>query len=153
MDQVVVSQQPLDSASILAGLLAADNCSGAVTSFCGKMRDFNLGDRVQGMYLEHYPGMTERALQGIISEARRHWTLNDVLLHHRVGQLQPGEQIVLVAVSAEHRDEAFRACEFIIDYLKTRAPFWKKEQTGDGDRWLEERAADRAAFRRWQVPD
>jgi len=122
---------------------------GAVVTFLGLMRDFNAGDGVAGMTLEHYPGMTEKALQSIVDEACSRWQLEAVRVVHRVGELTPEEPIVLVAVASQHRGEAFLACEFIIDYLKTRAPFWKKEQTGSGARWVDAREGDEQAEARW----
>jgi molybdopterin synthase catalytic subunit len=101
------------------------------------------------MTLEHYPGMTEKALEKIVDEARERWDIDDALVVHRVGTLQPGDQIVLVVVSSAHRGEAFQACEFLMDYLKTRAPFWKKERTPEGDRWVDARSSDDAAADRW----
>ncbi|MGQ0579670.1 MAG: molybdopterin synthase catalytic subunit MoaE [Betaproteobacteria bacterium] len=122
---------------------------GAVASFIGVVRDLNEGDRVAEMTLEHYPGMTEKALEKMIAEARSRWDIYDALIIHRVGTLKPGEQIVLVVVTGAHRGEAFQACEFLMDYLKTRAPFWKKERTAAGVRWVESRESDDAAADRW----
>jgi molybdopterin synthase catalytic subunit len=115
---------------------------GAVASFVGLVRDENDAATVRTLTLEHYPGMTEKALHGIVDEARRRWSIYDAVVIHRVGELSPTDQIVLVAVSSAHRGDAFAACEFIIDYLKTQAPFWKKELTPDGERWVEARASD-----------
>ena len=118
-------------------LVRADNPGvGAVVTFLGLMRDLNEGDNVTRMTLEHYPGMTEKALRKIAEEATQRWDLEAVNLVHRVGELLPEDPIVLVAVSSRHRGEAFRGCEFIIDYLKNRAPFWKKERTAGGERWV-----------------
>ena len=122
---------------------------GAVVSFVGAVRDLNDGAAVAEMELEHYPGMTEAALEKIVDEACARWPLAGAVVIHRVGPLLPMAQIVLVAVSAAHRGEAFAACEFIIDYLKTDAPFWKKEQTPDGARWVDARVSDDAAMARW----
>ncbi len=122
---------------------------GAIASFVGLVRDVNEGDAVGGMTLEHYPGMTEKALENIVSEARSRWDIDDALVIHRVGSLQPGDQIVLVVVSSAHRGDAFQACEFLMDYLKTRAPFWKKERTAQGERWVDARSSDDAAAQRW----
>jgi molybdopterin synthase catalytic subunit len=122
---------------------------GAVASFIGVVRDRNEGDHVAEMTLEHYPGMTEKALEKIVAEARSRWDIYDALVVHRVGILKPGDQIVLVVVTGAHRGEAFEACEFLMDYLKTRAPFWKKERTPDGARWVEARESDDAAADRW----
>ena len=125
---------------------------GAVASFVGLARDLNEGSGVAAMTLEHYPGMTEKALAALVGEANSRWALLDVTVIHRVGRLLPGEPIVLVAVAGSHRGEAFAACEFIMDYLKTRAPFWKKEETADGERWVDARASDDAAAARWDTP-
>ena len=126
---------------------------GAIASFIGVVRDLNEGDSVAEMTLEHYPGMTEKSVEGIITQARERWQVMDALVIHRIGTLKPLDQIVLVVVSSAHRGDAFAACEFIMDYLKTRAPFWKKEQTGSGARWVDARAADDAAAERWQMKE
>jgi len=123
---------------------------GAVASFVGVVRDLNEGDMVAGMTLEHYPGMTERSIEAIVDEARSRWDIIDALVIHRVGSLRPTDQIVLVVVSSSHRGEAFAACEFLMDYLKTRAPFWKKEQLEDGARWVDARSSDDQAAARWE---
>ena len=123
--------------------------TGAVASFIGQVRDLNDGSNVSSMTLEHYPGMTEKALAAIVEQAKQRWDIFDALVIHRVGTLQPTEQIVLVVVSGAHRGEAFAACEFIMDYLKTEAPFWKKEQTAEGERWVESRNSDDQARARW----
>jgi molybdopterin synthase catalytic subunit len=125
---------------------------GAIASFVGLARDHNDGSGVTAMTLEHYPGMTEKALAALVDEAGSRWALLDVTLIHRVGRLLPGDPIVLVVVASSHRGDAFAACEFIMDYLKTRAPFWKKEETPDGARWVEARASDDAAAARWDAP-
>jgi molybdopterin synthase catalytic subunit len=122
---------------------------GAVVSFIGQVRDINEGDTVAELTLEHYPGMTEKSLNAIITQAKARWNIMDVLIIHRVGTLQPSDQIVLVAVSGAHRGEAFAACEFVMDCLKTEAPFWKKELTQSGERWVEAKAADDDAKKRW----
>ncbi|MCL5060190.1 MAG: molybdopterin synthase catalytic subunit MoaE [Candidatus Thermoplasmatota archaeon] len=122
---------------------------GAIASFVGLARDMNEGSGVQAMTLEHYPGMTEKALAALVEEANARWALLDVTVIHRVGRLLPGDPIVLVAVAGQHRGEAFAACEFIMDFLKTQAPFWKKEETPQGERWVEARASDEAAAARW----
>jgi len=122
---------------------------GAIASFVGLARDSNEGSGVQAMTLEHYPGMTEKALAKLVEEANTRWALLDVTVIHRVGRLLPGDPIVLVAVASSHRGEAFAACEFIMDYLKTRAPFWKKEETPQGERWVDARASDDTAAARW----
>lgn len=122
---------------------------GAVVTFIGLMRDINEGAEVAAMTLEHYPGMTEKALGAIAEEAAQRWDLEDISILHRVGELRPQDPIVFVGVSSRHRGEAFRACEFLIDYLKTRAPFWKKEKTPEGERWVDARGTDDDAARRW----
>ena len=120
-----------------------------MVSFVGTVRDLNDGQAVAVMELEHYPGMTEKALEGIVEQARTRWPLAGVRVVHRVGPLKPMDQIVLVAVGAAHRGDAFAACEFIIDYLKTDAPFWKKEQTPAGARWVDARVTDDTARAKW----
>ena len=122
---------------------------GAIASFVGLARDINEGSGVAAMTLEHYPGMTEKALAALVDEASARWALLDVTVIHRIGRLLPGDPIVLVAVASRHRGEAFAACEFIMDYLKTQAPFWKKEETPEGERWVEARVSDDAAAARW----
>lgn len=126
---------------------------GAICSFVGLMRDFNEGDSVQGMFLEHYPGMTEKSLQKIADEAMQRWPLIGYRIIHRVGPLLPNDQIVLVLVASAHRQAAFAACEFIMDFLKTRAPFWKKELTQQGDKWVDAKHSDDEAAQRWQNTD
>ncbi len=123
---------------------------GAVASFVGYARDINDGRGVTAMTLEHYPGMTEKALAALAAEAAARWTLIDTTLIHRIGRLLPGEPIVLVAVASRHRGDAFAACEYLMDALKTRAPFWKKEETPEGERWIDARASDEAAASRWK---
>ncbi len=122
---------------------------GAVAAFVGLVRDVNVGSAVSGLTLEHYPAMTQKALEGIVAQATQRWEIFDALVIHRVGHLQPMDQIVLVAVASAHRSEAFHACEFIMDYLKTQAPFWKQEQTPEGARWVEARDSDEDAAARW----
>jgi len=122
---------------------------GAVVTFTGKVRNHNLGDDVAALTLEHYPGMTEKALQEIIDDARQHWPLQRVSVIHRIGELFPGDEIVFVGVTSAHRSSAFAAAEFIMDYLKTRAPFWKRETTEQGDRWVDARNSDHEAAQRW----
>ena len=123
---------------------------GALVSFVGQVRDINNGDTISALTLEHYPEMTEKALAAIENEAKLRWDIIDSLIIHRVGTLKPLDQIVLVAISSAHRGEAFKACEFIMDYLKTSAPFWKKEVTNDGERWVEAKLADDEAKERWE---
>jgi molybdopterin synthase catalytic subunit len=147
--QVRVQQGDFDLSAEVARLRAGDPRVGAVVSFVGTVRDMNDGASVAEMELEHYPGMTEQSLERIVDQACARWPLSGALVIHRVGPLQPMEQIVLVACGAAHRGEAFAACEFIIDYLKTDAPFWKKEQTPDGARWVDARVTDEAALAKW----
>lgn len=123
---------------------------GALVSFVGQVRDLNDGDNVTSMVLEHYPGMTEKSLESIVELAMNRWNIEDALIVHRVGELKPLDQIVLVLVASAHRKDAFTACEFMMDYLKTEAPFWKKEQTPSGARWLEAKDSDDQAKSRWQ---
>ncbi|MCL2345012.1 MAG: molybdopterin synthase catalytic subunit MoaE [Desulfobulbus sp.] len=146
---VRVQEADFDIAAELALLRANDARVGALCSFVGLVRDINDGERVSGMTLEHYPGMTEKALEQIVFEARARWDIYDALVIHRVGPLEPLDPIVLVGVTSAHRAEAFAACEFIMDYLKTRAPFWKKEATADGGRWVDARETDDSAAKRW----
>ena len=148
--EVRVQTGDFDVGAEIARLRAGNASIGAVASFIGVCRDLNDGDRVADMVLEHYPGMTERALERIAAAARGRWDLIDILIVHRVGRMLPTDQIVLVVVTGGHRGEAFAACEFLMDYLKTKAPFWKKEQTPDGSRWVEARADDDAAAERWK---
>jgi molybdopterin synthase catalytic subunit len=131
--------------------LADDNQDGAVVTFVGKVRDFNEGLGVQGLSLEHYPGMTEKVLSEIEAKAREHWPLNKVTIIHRVGDLTLGEQIVFIGVTSPHRKAAFAACEFLIDFLKTKAPFWKKELTSEGSKWLEAKASDSQISQQWST--
>ncbi len=146
---VRVQEADFDVGAELAALRANDARVGALASFLGLVRDINDGASVAGMTLEHYPGMTEKALEAIVAEAKGRWDIYDALVIHRVGPLRPCDQIVLVAVTSAHRGEAFAACEFIMDYLKTRAPFWKKEETPDGGRWVDARETDDSAAARW----
>jgi molybdopterin synthase catalytic subunit len=146
---VRVQTADFDIGAEIAALRAANRKIGAVASFIGTVRDLNDGDEVRGMTLEHYPGMTEKALQEIVAQAKTRWNIFDALVIHRVGELAPGDQIVLVVTTSAHRGEAFAACEFLMDYLKTQAPFWKKEQTPQGAKWVDAREADDAAAQRW----
>ncbi|TCJ15394.1 molybdopterin synthase catalytic subunit MoaE [Parasulfuritortus cantonensis] len=147
--KIAVQPEAFDLGAEVAALYRANPKVGAVASFLGLVRDINEGDGVHALTLEHYPGMTEKALAGIVGQAVARWELLDVTVIHRVGQLRPSDPIVMVAVASGHRGEAFAACEFIMDYLKTRAPFWKKEVTPDGERWVEARDTDDAAAQRW----
>ena len=146
---VRIQTEDFDLGRELERMRAGNAKIGAVASFVGLVRDVNEATEVRTMTLEHYPGMTEKALAQIIDEAHARWDIYDALIIHRVGELKPGDQIVLAAVAGAHRGEAFAACEFIMDYLKTRAPFWKKEQTPAGDRWVEARASDEEKASRW----
>jgi molybdopterin synthase catalytic subunit len=150
MFDIRVQAEPFDVGAEQEALARAHAEVGAVVTFLGLMRDMNAGARVTRMNLEHYPGMTEKALAAIAEEAAARWDLQGICVVHRVGELLPQDPIVLVAVSSSHRGDAFRACEFLIDYLKTRAPFWKKETTEEGERWVESRASDAAAAGRWR---
>ncbi|MFY2739684.1 molybdopterin synthase catalytic subunit MoaE [Pseudocitrobacter faecalis] len=129
--------------------LAERDEDGAVVTFTGKVRNHNLGDSVKALTLEHYPGMTKKALTEIVEEARGRWPLGRVTVIHRIGELWPGDEIVFVGVTSAHRSSGFEATEFIMDYLKTRAPFWKREATPEGDRWVEARDSDKQAAGRW----
>ena len=149
MAHVRVQEAPFDAGREIVALTAGRRDVGAVATFVGLVRDLNDGAAVSRMTLEHYPGMTERALADICDEAARRWELIGARVVHRVGPLEPGDAIVLVAVASAHRGEAFAACEFIMDFLKTRAPFWKKEETPAGPRWVEARASDDKAAGRW----
>ena len=146
---VKVQTEDFDLTTEIAQLRANTPKVGAIVNFVGVVRDLNEGEQIAEMELEHYPGMTEKALEDIIAEARSRWDLFDALVIHRVGPLKPLDQIVLVAVTSAHRGEAFAACEFIIDYLKTQAPFWKKEQTPQGSSWVDARVTDDEAMKKW----
>ncbi|MBM3343315.1 MAG: molybdopterin synthase catalytic subunit MoaE [Betaproteobacteria bacterium] len=147
---VRVQESDFDISAEIAALRAGNPKIGAIASFIGVVRDLNEGDAVSTLTLEHYPGMTEKSIEDIITQARGRWQVMDALVIHRIGTLKPLDQIVLVVVSSGHRGDAFAACEFIMDYLKTRAPFWKKEQTSNGARWVDARASDDAAAQRWR---
>ena len=148
---VRVQTADFDVSHELATLRAGDARVGAVAVFIGMVRDINQASEVATLTLEHYPGMTEKALAAIVDEAKSRWNIIEALVIHRVGEMKPTDQIVLVAVTGSHRGEAFAACEFIMDYLKTRAPFWKKEETPSGPRWVDARASDDGAAARWEV--
>lgn len=147
---VRVQSEDFDVAREIAQLRQSDARVGAVAAFIGIVRDLNDAAEIRTLTLEHYPGMTEKALAEIVAEAKRRWDVYDALVIHRVGELKPTDQIVLVVVTAAHRAEAFAACQFLMDYLKTRAPFWKKEKTPAGERWVEARTSDDDAAARWQ---
>jgi len=147
---VRIQRDDFDAGAEIARLRAGDARIGAVVSFVGVARDRSDGSLVSTMTLEHYPGMTEKAIEAIVERAKSRWPLLKILVIHRIGELRPLEQIVLVVAAAAHRGDAFAACEFVMDYLKTEAPFWKKESTPDGDRWVDARESDEAARGRWE---
>ena len=149
--RVSIQTTDFNLADEVAALRANDARVGAVCSFVGTVRDRNDGVSVSTLELEHYPGMTEKAIEAMLDEALRRFDIYAARVVHRVGLLQPLDQIVLVAVTSAHRGESFQACEFLMDYLKTQAPFWKKEQTPDGARWVDARVSDDAALQRWGI--
>ena len=149
--RVTIQSHDFDLGAEVAALRADDPAVGAVAAFVGTVRDRNEGLGVASMELEHYPGMTEKAIDAMIDDALFRFDIRGVRVIHRVGLLHPGDQIVLVAVSSAHRGHAFQACEFLMDYLKTQAPFWKKEQTPEGARWVDARVADDDAMQRWGI--
>ena len=150
---VRVQTADFDLTSEVAALRARNPKIGAVACFVGTVRDLNDGSAVEALELEHYPGMTEKALETIVESARERWPGTDVLIVHRVGKLVPLDQIVLVATTSAHRGDAFASCEFVMDYLKTQAPFWKKEKTEQGERWVDARTSDEAALARWNTAE
>lgn len=145
--RVAVQSEPFDLGAEVSAFTAAVRGAGAVVSFTGLVRDE--GGSLSGMEIEHYPGMTEKAIFGIAEEAVRRWSLADALVIHRYGKLAPGEAIMMVATAAPHRGDAFAAAEFLMDYLKSRAPFWKKELSADGASWVAAKDADEDALKRW----
>lgn len=149
-DIVLVQTEDFDLNAEYEALREDCPAIGAIVTFAGLVRDFNEGDDVQSLFLEHYPGMTEKVLQDICAQARQRWELGGIRVIHRVGEMKPSDQIVFVGVSSAHRGNAFAACEFIMDFLKTQAPFWKKEQTPEGGRWVDARDSDDTAANRWQ---
>jgi len=149
--RVTIQTEDFDVAAEIAALRGEDPGVGAVCSFIGTVRDRNDGSPVRAMELEHYPGMTEKAIEEMIDEAFRRFDIRAARVIHRVGPLQVQDQIVLVVVTSAHRGESFQACEFLMDYLKTQAPFWKKESTPEGERWVDARVADDAALERWGI--
>lgn len=149
MSEVRIQSADFDLSQEIALLRAGNAKVGGIVTFVGTVRDLNEGASVAEMELEHYPGMTEQSIQAIIDQAKARWPIYGALVIHRVGPLKPMDQIVLVAVTSPHRGEAFAACEFIIDYLKTEAPFWKKEQTPEGARWVDARTSDDDALKKW----
>ena len=152
MALIRVQAEDFDVGAELERLTADDTSVGGVCAFVGLVRDMAGGDRVGAMTLEHYPGMTEKALTAIETEAKARWPLQNTLIIHRHGRLAPGDRIVLVATASAHRDAAFAACHFLIDWLKTKAPFWKQEDTGAGRRWVAARNDDDVAAARWDSP-
>lgn len=148
--RVSVQTEDFDVGAEINRIRAGKPQIGAIATFTGLVRDINDHADVSGMTLEHYPGMTEKALAAIMQEAAARWQIDDALIIHRIGELRPLDQIVLVIVASGHRQEAFAACEFMMDYLKTQAPFWKKENTPAGARWVDAKASDDAAAGRWQ---
>lgn len=146
---VRVQTEDFDLSTEVAALRAQNPKVGAVACFVGTVRDINEGETVETMELEHYPGMTEKSLEAIVEAARERWPGTEVLIVHRVGKLLPLDQIVLVATTSKHRGNAFASCEFVMDYLKTQAPFWKKEKTESGERWVDARVTDDEALARW----
>jgi molybdopterin synthase catalytic subunit len=149
---VTVQTEDFNLADEVAALRAGDGGVGAVCAFVGTVRDRNEGSAVSAMELEHYPGMTEKAIEALIDEAHQRFDIRAARVIHRVGPLQPQDQIVMVAVTSAHRHESFQACEFLMDYLKTQAPFWKKESRPQGARWVDAREADQTALARWRQP-
>jgi molybdopterin synthase catalytic subunit len=149
--RVSIQTGPFDVAAETTALHGTDHGIGAIASFVGTVRDRSDGQGVSAMELEHYPGMTERAIEGMVDEAFRRFDIRAARVIHRVGPLLPGDGIVLVLVGSAHRGMAFQACEFLMDYLKTQAPFWKKETTPAGERWVDARVADDAALARWGI--
>jgi molybdopterin synthase catalytic subunit len=146
---VSIQTEDFDLAAELAALRRQSSQVGALVSFVGLVRNISGDEKIENIYLEHYPGMSEKSLDRIINEANRRWQLLGVRVIHRVGTLLPNDQIVLVATSSTHRADAFAACEFIIDYLKTAAPFWKREQTAHGASWLDTKESDEQRMQRW----
>ena len=150
MATVRIQEEPFDAGALVAETHRANPKVGAVASFIGLVRDINEGSDVSEMTLEHYPGMTERAIENICREAAERWDVLDSRVVHRVGTLRPTDPIVIVVVASGHRGDAFAACQYIMDFLKTRAPFWKKERTAGGARWVAARASDDEAAARWK---
>lgn len=150
MFSIAVQEGDFDVGAEYQALIADDQQGGAVVFFVGRVRDMNLDHSVRALTLEHYPGMTEKSLEAIMSEARQRWQLVSARIVHRVGHLSLGDQIVYVGVTSSHREQAFAAAEFMMDFLKTRAPFWKKEERAEGEEWLRENPKDQRAFERWK---
>ena len=147
---VRIQTEDFDLGAELSKLRRANASIGALVSFVGQVRDINDGDAINTLTLEHYPEMTQKSLEAIDNEAKTRWQLIDTLIIHRFGTLKPQDQIVLVAITCSHRGDAFKACEFIMDYLKTSAPFWKKEATNKGESWVEAKVSDDQAKARWK---
>ena len=148
--QVVIQEQDFDAGQVIRQMYQNNPQVGAVASFVGVCRELNDGDRVSRMRLEHYPGMTEKSIEDIIAKAREKWQFQDCVVVHRVGVLEPTDPIVLVVVSSQHRRQALDTCAFVMDFLKTRAPFWKQELTDRGERWVASRKSDEQAAQRWK---
>ncbi|WP_206484898.1 molybdopterin synthase catalytic subunit MoaE [Thalassotalea sp. G2M2-11] len=148
--KISVQTEDFSQAEEVALLEQSNHSDGAVVTFCGRVRNRNLGENIQGLFLEHYPGMTEKSLSKIIEQAKSKWQINRVTVIHRVGQLSVGEQIVFVGVTSPHRHDAFAANEFIMDFLKVNAPFWKKELSDNGEKWLDARSSDQDKAKQWQ---
>ncbi|MGE0722956.1 MAG: molybdenum cofactor biosynthesis protein MoaE [Alphaproteobacteria bacterium] len=149
---ISVQEADFDAGALIAGLTAGKTHVGGVACFLGLVRDLAKDARVTAMTLEHYPGMTEKAIAAIVAEAEARWPLDGVVVVHRYGRLLPGDRIVLVATASAHRDAAFESARFLMDWLKTKAPFWKREETPNGDHWVEARTEDDAAADRWSAP-
>ena len=154
--RVVIQTEDFNVAEVLTAMRASDLRVGAICTFVGTVRDTRMltgqaVDEVVSMTLEHYPGMTESAIEAMIEEAHQRFDFYQAKVIHRVGELKPADQIVLVAVTSAHRGESFKACEFLMDYLKTQAPFWKKEQTPEGAKWVDARVSDDKALARWGI--
>ena len=147
---ITIQHEPFDIGALYRRLSDGCHSTGAVVSFVGRVRDFNESPEVTALTLEHYPGMTERALEEVVERAQQRWQINDAIVVHRIGYMTPGDDIVAVLVSTAHRHAAFEACAFIMDFLKTSAPFWKKEHTTKGDYWVSERESDLASLKRWE---
>ena len=147
---ISIQEHDFDVGAEYNALIANDTAAGAVVTFVGRVRDLNLGRDVLGLHLEHYPGMTEKSLQEIVAEAQSRWTILRYTIIHRIGDLHLGDNIVFVGVTSAHREDAFKAADFLMDYLKTRAPFWKKELTKAGSMWIESQDKDERAAKRWE---
>jgi molybdopterin synthase catalytic subunit len=153
MMKISIQTEDFDVSEELKILSANHSQIGGINIFVGTVRDNHQGDAISAMSLEHYPGMTEKSLEDILEQAKRRWNVLNATIIHRVGDLKVGDQIVLVAIASPHRGDAFAACEFVMDYLKTSAPFWKKEHTADGARWVDARTSDDERLKKWQTKD